>query len=200
MNMNSDVITQFEKAVAGFFGSPYAVAVDCCTHGIELCLRHTYATTMWSPTRTYVSIPMLAKKLDIDLIWTYDEWEDYYYLTDNIIDAAVLWKQDSYIPRTFMNLSFQFQKHLNLGRGGMILTDNKNSVEQLKKMSHDGRLPDISWREQDIDMMGYHYYMTFETAKLGLDKISDAINTPPKRWTIDEWPDLTTMTFFQNTK
>ena len=65
-----------------------------------------------------------------------------------------------------MNLSFQFQKHLSLGRGGMILTDNRYSAKQLKKMSYDGRLPDIPWREQDIDMMGYHYYMTFETDKL----------------------------------
>ena len=32
-------ITKFENEVASFFGSPYAVAVDCCTHGLELCLR-----------------------------------------------------------------------------------------------------------------------------------------------------------------
>jgi len=56
-----------------------------------------------------------------------------YYVTDAVIDAAVLWKKDSYIPGTFMSLSFQYQKHLSLGRGGMILTDNKEAAIQLKK-------------------------------------------------------------------
>ena len=39
--MNFNVVTEFEKKISEFFGSPYAVAVDSCTHGIELCLRHT---------------------------------------------------------------------------------------------------------------------------------------------------------------
>ena len=43
----------------------------------------------------------------------------------NIIDAAVYWKENCYIPNSFMCLSFQFQKHLNIGKGGMILTDDK---------------------------------------------------------------------------
>ena len=36
--MSFDKVIQFEKEIANFFGSPYAVAVDCCTHAIELCL------------------------------------------------------------------------------------------------------------------------------------------------------------------
>ena len=32
-------ILELEEQISNFFGSPYAVAVDCCTHGIELCLR-----------------------------------------------------------------------------------------------------------------------------------------------------------------
>ena len=38
--MSFESISVFEKRVAEFFGSPYAVAVDCCTHGIELALRY----------------------------------------------------------------------------------------------------------------------------------------------------------------
>ena len=59
----------------------------------------------------------------------------------------------------------------------MILCDNKDDYISLKKMSYDGRLPDIPWRDQDISTMGYHYYMTPETAQLGMDKIEEAINT-----------------------
>jgi dTDP-4-amino-4,6-dideoxygalactose transaminase len=38
--MSFDKIREFEEAIALFFGAPHAVAVDCCTHGLELCLRH----------------------------------------------------------------------------------------------------------------------------------------------------------------
>jgi hypothetical protein len=67
----------------------------------------------------------------------------------------------------------------------------------LKKMSYDGRLPDVPWREQNIDTMGYHYYMTPETAELGLQKLSAAIEATPKQWTISDWPDLTQMEIFK---
>jgi hypothetical protein len=45
-------------------------------------------------------------------------------------------------------------------------------------------------------MVGYHYYMTPETAKLGLDKLEEAINTPPRKWVVTDWPDLTQMKIF----
>lgn len=195
--MNFNVVTEFENRIAEFYGAKYAIATDSCTHGLELCLRYTKSTYLESPTRTYISVPMLANKLNIRLDWKDIEWKDYYYITPNIIDAAVLWKENGYLPNTFMCLSFQFQKHLSLGRGGMILTDNKQAADILKKMSYDGRLPNINWREQNIDTMGYHYYMTPETAQMGLDKLPNAIKTNPKEWKVTDWPDLTQMKIFK---
>jgi len=158
-NMSFEKIKIFEEKIARFFGSYHAIAVDSCTHGIELCLRYNNVDKILVPKRTYISIPFLSKKLNIDLEWKDKNWIDYYYLTPNIIDAAVLWKKNSYIPDTFMCISFQYQKHLSLGRGGVILTDNTAAARDLKKMSYDGRLPFIPWREQDIDIVGYHYYL-----------------------------------------
>jgi len=197
--MSFEIISNFEKSISNFFGSPYAIAVDSCTHGIELCLRHTKETKINVPKRTYLSVPFLAEKMGLEREWRDEEWEDYYTLNYNekrIIDAAVLWKKDSYIPNTFMCVSFQYQKHLSLGRGGVILLDNEDDYLTLKKMSYDGRLPNIPWRDQNIDTIGFHYYMTPETAKLGLDKLEDAINTPPRKWFVTDWPDLTEMKIF----
>jgi hypothetical protein len=135
--------------------------------------------------------------------WRDEEWEDYYTLNygdKRIIDAAVLWRKDSYIPNTFMCLSFQYQKHLSIGRGGMILCDNKEDYETLKKMSYDGRIPNIPWRDQDIDTIGYHYYMTPESAEIGLSKLQKAIETEPRKWVYTDWPDLTEMKFFKKSK
>lgn len=198
--MSFEIITRFENKIAEFFGSPYAIAVDSCTHGIELCLRYTDEKRINVPNRTYLSIPMLANKMDLELEWRDEEWEDYYTLNyDNkrIIDAAVLWRKSSYIPNTFMCISFQYQKHLSLGRGGIILCDNEVDAKELKKMSYDGRLPNIPWRNQDIESFGYHYYMTPEVAQLGLDKLEQAIATVPRKWIYTDWPDLTKMKVFK---
>ena len=197
MKLDFNIVIQFENKIAEFFGAPYAVAVDSCTHGIELCLRHIEATYIQVPKRTYLSVPFLANKLGIELQWKDEVWTDYYKIGGtNIYDAAVLWKQNSYIPGSFMCLSFQFQKHLSLGKGGIILCDNKNEYDILKKMSYDGRSPNIPWRDQNIESYGYHYYMTPETAQLGLDKLDEAIKLTPKQWIVTDWPDLTKMKVF----
>ena len=196
--MNFDIIKEFENKIADFYGSPYAVAVDCCTHALELCLRQQKIKYYTVPKRTYISVPFLADKLGITFDWREENWQDYYYLGGtNIIDAAVLWKKDSYIPNTFMCVSFQYRKHLSLGRGGIILTDDEQSAIILKKMSYDGRVPNVPWRQQNINTLGYHYYMTPETAALGLQKLPEAIKKKPTKWTVQDWPDLTKMEIFK---
>jgi dTDP-4-amino-4,6-dideoxygalactose transaminase len=201
--MSFKIVDKFENKIANFFGSPYAVCLDSCTHGIELCLRLQNISYISIPKRTYISVPFLANKLNINLEWRDEKWQDYYKVNEDfkpIYDAAVLWKKDSYIPGSFMCLSFQFQKHLSLGRGGAILCDNKEDAIALKKMSYDGRLPNVPWRDQDIKSYGYHYYMTPEIAQLGLDKFNKAVKTKPKQWEITDWPDLTKMAVFNKTK
>jgi hypothetical protein len=65
-------------------------------------------------------------------------------------------------------------------------------------MSYDGRERNTPWRNQNIKSVGYHYYMTPETAQLGLDKLEDAINIMPKQWTVTDWPDISQMEIFRN--
>ncbi len=192
-----DQVEQFEKEIALFYNAPYAVAVDCCTHAIELSLIYTDTKAATCPARTYISIPFTFKKLGIK--WAFDDyyWKDYYFLGNtNIVDAAVYWKKEGYIPNTFMCLSFQFKKHLNLGRGGAILCDSHTDYIELKKLSYDGRIPNIPWANQDISSVGYHYYMTPETAALGIEKLQDAIVKEPRVWSQDDYPFLPDMKVF----
>ncbi len=184
-------VTEFENKIAEFFGAPYAVAVNSATSGLELVLRLKEAKYINCPRRTYLSVPMLAHKLNIELKWDDRQWEDYYAVYPDVFDAAVLWKRDSYIPGTYMAISFQYQKHLSLSGGGMILTDKYLDAEILRHMAHDGRTPNIPWREQNVGLIGYHYYMSPEIAQAGLDKLPDAIEREPRKWVITDWPDLT---------
>lgn len=38
--MSFETVKKFENEIAKFYGSPYAIATDSCTHGVELCLRY----------------------------------------------------------------------------------------------------------------------------------------------------------------
>lgn len=209
--MSFEIVTQFEKQIASFYGAPFAIATDSCTHAIELCIRYQNLDRIVVPHHTYISIPFLADKLNIARRWKNFKWTNFYNIVDfealsdstlaPIYDAAVHWRQNAYeieFKGSFACLSFQYQKHLGLGRGGMILCDNESAASALKKMSYDGRNPIQPWREQDIDTIGYHYYMTPETAKLGLEKFDQASKTKPRQWVLEDWPDLTKMKVFQN--
>lgn len=190
-------IPEFEKLIADYYGAPYAIAVDCCTHAIELCLRLSKPYQVSCPRYTYISVPMTFEKLSIP--WVFDDhyWKNTYRIGNtNIIDAAVFWQENGYVPGTLMCLSFQYKKHLNLGRGGMILSDDLESVEKLRKMRYDGRVSDIPWMDQDIDTIGYHYYMTPETAQQGIDKFYEVVTKIPKTWYWRDYPDLTKMKVF----
>ncbi len=200
--VRDSTIHQFEQTIANFYGSTYGVAVDSCTHALELCMRYEKYDFVEVPTNTYISVPLIMKKIGLKKWrWEDKKWEKYYYIgSTNIVDAAVLWEKDSYIPGTYFCLSFQQRKHLPLGRGGMILTDNPTAYYILKRMSCDGRDFYRPWRDQDIDIMGYHYYMTPEKASEGLEKFQTAVNTPVKDWSYKDYPYLPDMSVFKNDK
>ena len=96
-----------------------------------------------------------------------------------------------------MCVSFQFQKHLSLGRGGISLLDDQDAYNSLVKMVYDGRDSTKRWVEQDISTMGYHYYMTPETAQMGLHKLEECKDTIPKRWYHYHYPYLPSMSVFK---
>tara|TARA_A100001515_G_scaffold69627_1_gene55373 strand:- start:209 stop:454 length:246 start_codon:yes stop_codon:yes gene_type:complete len=80
----------------------------------------------------------------------------------------------------------------------MILVDDLETATTLKKLSYDGRTPDKPWRSQNIETMGYHYYMTPETAQRGLDALEDAKLRKPRQWVWEDWPDLRDMDIFKS--
>ena len=189
-------VRNFERQLADFYSAPYAVATDSCTHAIELCLRmKPPKEQVLIPARTYISVPFTFIKLGLKWKFIDQKWQDFYPLINtNIIDAAVHFQKGGYVANSLMCLSFQYKKTLSLGRGGAILCTSKNDYDVLKKMSYDGRSDDTPWREQDISTMGYHYYMTPETAALGSKKLQSAIRK--ERQGSENYPYLPDMKIF----
>lgn len=173
-----EVITLFENKVAAFAGSKYAVAVDCCTHAMELSLRYQLHTHQISktlkvgiPSHTYVSVPMMLKQLGFRVEFREYQWEGSYPLWNTrVVDGAVRWQRGMYAyPKMLLCLSFQIKKSIPIGRGGMVLTNDKDAADWIRLASYDGRDLTTPYDSPDhVKMHGYHYYMTPEDAARGI--------------------------------
>lgn len=199
--MNSfQSLFDFEKNVAEYFGAPYAVATDCCTHALEMCLKISKYKIIICPKKTYISVPFMLERCFPDYVFSDVEWHGYYYLTADVIDAATYWQQFGYVKKTKMCLSFHIKKHLNIGRGGMILLDDEEDYKKLQKMRYDGRsiYDGVMYENEDIQDIGYHYYMTPETAEEGLNIFNKVKNKIPKWISSKDYPDVTGFSYFKN--
>ena len=176
-----DVVDAFEEEVAKLTGSKYAVAVDCCSHGLFLSMKYLQCTGEISiPKRTWVSVPMQIRHTGCEPIFEDTEWSGAYQLKPYPIwDAAVRFTKDMYIPDTLMVLSFQIKKILPIGRGGMILTDSKEAYDWLRKARIDGRNTTATYDADNVDMIGWHFYMTPEDAARGLIILNDLPEVNP---------------------
>lgn len=195
------VIEHFEKTLAEFFGAPYAVATDSCSHGIELCLRALprVSSRVSIPKNTYMSVPMTLDILNIPYTLTDQQWHGKYFIDPYpIIDAATLFSRNSYVPGMYMCISFQFQKHLPIGRGGMIFLDNQEHYEKLQLMVRDGRNRKIGHDNDNVKELGFHYHMIPEDAARGIKLFMLLKDKPNRPWGSSDYTDLKTKDFFKD--
>ena len=138
-----DAVDLFEKKVAEYAGSKYAVAVDNCTNAIFLCLKYLKATGVIKiPHHTYVSIPLTITNAGCQFEFEDIEWSGLYQLKPYpVYDSALRFTKDMYIKDSFQCLSFHRRKILKLPKGGMILTNDKVAAEWFKAARCKGRSP-----------------------------------------------------------
>lgn len=171
-----EVVDLFEKTMADFCGSKYAVAVDNCTDAIFLCLEWKKyigwldcATNIISiPKHTYISVPQTIIHAGFRIRWTDEKWRSGYQLKPfNIYDHAVQFKPNM-ANGGFTCLSFQIKKKLPIGKGGMILTDDLQAYKWFKKARYEGRDITKQYEDDKLDFIGWNMYMIPEDAARGL--------------------------------
>jgi dTDP-4-amino-4,6-dideoxygalactose transaminase len=94
-------------------------------------------------------------------------------------------------------VSFQIKKRVPIGRGGMILLDDKEDYEYLKKIRYDGRDLDGPYDDDPFEHLGWHYYMTPEDAARGIilmDQVPE-VNEDYAGW--ESYPDVSKARFLQ---
>jgi len=187
-----NIVKMFEDAMCDYTGAKYAVALDSCTNALFLCCKwqkkQTAHLEVTIPQRTYLSVPQSIMRAGYRVNFKDYEWKGVYQLDPlPVYDAAKRLTSNMYIEKSFMCLSFHIKKHLSIGKGGMILCDDKEAYEWFKKMRYEGR-SEVKYHDDDIELMGYNMYMSPIDAARGLmllqnypEDMDDLIEDPPYR-------------------
>lgn len=183
INDSWDWVTHFENEMAEYCGSKYAIACDSNSNAIRLVLYYLGVKDydIKIPARTYVSVPNQIILSGNKPIFEDIEWDGMYQLGDlPIVDAATALNSGMYgeYLDSYMILSFHLKKILNIGQGGMILTNDGVFNEWARPMIYDGRHKNKLYDEDEFECIGWHMYMAPEQAKRGLEIFhSDRIKT-----------------------
>lgn len=179
------ITEDFEKKLSDYTGAPYVITVDNQSNALFLSLyyekkiKNSIGDYITIPNRTYPSVP--CEIIHVGLKVKFYEIEgvylkgSYQLLGSNIYDSALSFTSNMYIPNTHMCVSFTGPyKHLKLGKGGAILTDDYEAYKWFKKARFSGR-DECSYHVDNFDdnpVIGWNFYMMPEIAARGLLLIS----------------------------
>lgn len=193
MNISAyNIVDAFEKTIAEYAGAKYGVAVDSCCNALFLSCIYDKVGVVRIPKVTYPGVACSIIHAGGKIKFHNDHWSGGYFLSPNlIVDSALRFKEDMYVKGSFYCLSFHAKKHLTIGRGGMILTDNKKAYEWFKRARFDGRNA-VPLAQDKITMLGWNFYMTPEQAARGLTLFNFLKDKclPDIDWRTQGYPDL----------
>ena len=206
-----DVVSEFENRVAQYSGAPYAVAVNSCTSALTLAVKYALMQggcngRVWLPKRTYIGVPYAVIAAGGKPVFRDHEWSGAYALGIHrvldtfaltLVDSARRFTSGMYKPGTLWCLSFHETKILNIGDGGMILTDDWEAAETLRQMRFDGRSPGKSVAQDTFTVpWALHCHMKADVATRGL-MLMAGVKEHNEDLPNDDYPDLSQMEVFQ---
>lgn len=189
-----DIVLFFERKIAEYCGSKFAVTTDSCSNAIFLSLKlREVVGGVTIPANTYVSVPMQIYHAGAIPIYEDLKWSGEYQIGETgIWDSAARFTSGMFRGEGVLQcLSFQIKKRLPIGRGGAILTDSENEYHKLKLMSYDGRdLLSPYTDTNHVKTLGWHMYMTPEDAARGLLLLEKTPATNDDTMDESHYPDL----------
>ncbi len=199
------IIDEFEKRLSEYTGAPYVVAIDNGSNAIFLSLYRygVQGKIITIPCRTYVSVP--CEIIHAGGIVKFRPVEGktlrgaYNLEGSNVIDSALRFSNNMYVSGKFMCLSFTgHRKHLNLGKGGAILTDDYSAYLWFRRARYSGRREGIF--EDYFDMLGWNFRMMPEVAIRGIlmmEQFYDVRGIPKDNEDLEfPYPDLSVFSIF----
>lgn len=201
------ITEEFERLLSEYTGSPYVVTVDSQSNALFLCLYYENIKdqVISIPSHTYPSVPceIIHAGGKVNFIESSKKLKGaYQLLPTKVWDSALRFTSDMYMPNTHMCISFTGPyKHLKLSKGGAILTDDKKAYEWFKRARFSGRR-ECSYLEDDLDMLGWNFYMLPELSTRGIHLMTqfyNSDNTKKENEDIElEYPDLSKFQIYKS--
>jgi len=194
------ITEDFEKKISEYTGAKYVVTVDNQSNALFLALYYEKISGMviTIPSRTYPSVPCeiihAGGKVNFDVVDGNTLKGAYQLKPTKVWDSALRFTADMYIPNTHMCCSFTGPyKHLKLGKGGCILTDSLDAYNWFKRARFSGRR-ECSYHVDDLDMLGWNFYLLPEISAKGLRDMLQFYNVDGSKKNNDDlelpYPDL----------
>lgn len=168
------ITEDFEIALSKYTNAPYVITVDNQSNALFLALMYEKVSgqEITIPSRTYPSVPCeiihAGGKVKFEKVEGTTLKGAYQLSPTNVWDSALRFTADMYIPNTHMCISFTGPyKHFKLSKGGAILTDNEDAYKWFKRARYSGR-NECSYHEDNLDMLGWNFYMMPELATRGM--------------------------------
>jgi len=201
------ITEEFELMIAKYTGAKYAVAVDNCSNALFLALKYVgiKGESIMIPSRTYPSVPCeiihAGGKVRFQETQGSTLKGHYRLHPTDVWDSALTFTSNMYIPGALMCLSFTGPyKHLKLGKGGAIITDDYNACLWFKRARFSGRR-ECAYQDDNFDMLGWNFYMMPEIAARGvllMKQFYDMEGTPKLNEDIElPYPDLSEYKVYQ---
>jgi len=174
-----DITNEFEEKLSQYTGAKYTVTLDNMSNALFLALYYEKNITksitskyITIPNRTYPSVPCEIIHAGLKVKWKMVEGKTitgaYELGGSNVWDSALSFTADMYKPGTHMCVSFTGPyKHFKLSKGGAILTDSHEAYLWFKRARYSGRR-ECSYHDDNLDMLGWNFYMMPELAARGL--------------------------------
>jgi dTDP-4-amino-4,6-dideoxygalactose transaminase len=171
--LNPHQITrEFEKAVALYCGSRYAVAVNSCTAALLIACAYHEVGKVEIPKLTYVGVAQSILNAGGTVAFRSEDWQGAYYLKPYpIVDAARRFRQGMHKYGDFTCISLHVSKICGVDQGGVILHDDRLADPILRKMRFDGRTEGVHPKD-DRFIRGFHCYLSPSVAAQALWKLS----------------------------
>jgi dTDP-4-amino-4,6-dideoxygalactose transaminase len=165
-------VDRFERELSRYTGAPFVACVDSCTSALLLCFLYNNSSYVVLPKNTYIGVAQAALNAHKRIEFKDIKWRGLYQiLPTNIYDAAKRFTSNMYIPGSHMCLSFHYKKHINIGKGGAILTDSKDAYEWFCKARNNGKNISLPMWKQVYTTRGYNMILHPLLAQKGLNKL-----------------------------
>lgn len=206
------ITEEFEKQLSDYTGAPYVVTLDNMSNGLFLALyyenyvqKSIQGDKITIPARTYPSVPCeiihAGLKVNFEPVAGNTIKGMYNLKGSNVWDSALCFTADMYKKGQHICISFTGPyKHFKLSKGGAILTDSLEAYHWFKRARYSGRR-ECSYHDDNLDMLGWNFYMMPELAARGSLLMNQFYNIDgTKKQNLDlelPYPDLSKFEIYQ---